>query len=211
MSFSGIASGASFSATTISGGTLFSGSTNLYSIFATLGGSGATITGAANVGSGIGLFKQTAGTTLQFNSLSAGTNITFVTGDTITINSTASGGSSRISVSGTTTTNGLTNIGQITGLTSDSTHLIESFVTAKASGTTAWGTWKKTLNVTTAGNTPTVRFVNSDFDYFSSNLSATSVTFVVSGSNINIGVSGATNNTVQWDSKYEIIVKSSRV
>ena len=119
--------------------------------------------------------------------------------------------SSRIAGSASTTTSGNTILSQISGLTANSTHLIETFVTAKSSGTTAWATYKKTLNVTTAGTAPTIRFTNSDFDYYSSNLSATTVNFVVSGTNININVSGVTNTDIQWNSAYEIVTKSTKV
>lgn len=48
---------------------------------------------ASNVGGGDGLFKEKIGVDLQFKTLLAGTNVTFVVGtDTITLNSTASGG-----------------------------------------------------------------------------------------------------------------------
>jgi hypothetical protein len=119
--------------------------------------------------------------------------------------------SSRIAGAVATTTSGNTTLSQISGLTADSTHFIEAFVTAKSSGTTAWATYKRTLSVTTAGTTPTIRFTNSDFDYFSNNLSATTVNFAVSGTNININVSGVTATDIQWNSAYEIITKSTKV
>jgi pectin methylesterase-like acyl-CoA thioesterase len=125
--------------------------------------------------------------------------------------STSGGGSSRLTGSTSTTTSGNTTLSQITGLTSDSTHFIEAYVTAKSSGTTAWGTWKRSIGVTTAGTTPTIRFTNADMDAFSQNLSATTVNFAISGVNININVSGVTNTAIQWNSAYEIITKSTKI
>lgn len=95
-----VLSSSSIISTSISGGTLFSGNTNLYSIFAPIGGGSGEVNTASNIGNGgAQLFKQKNVFDLQFRSLSAGTNITFITGDTITIN--ASGGGS-ITVSQTT-------------------------------------------------------------------------------------------------------------
>jgi hypothetical protein len=85
----GVTTATSISGGTVSGGTLYSGSTNLYSIFQTVGGSGSTITGVINLDNGLGFYKQTTGTTLLFRSISAGTNVYFTTGDTITVNSSA--------------------------------------------------------------------------------------------------------------------------
>jgi hypothetical protein len=92
LSGSGVSARAvSFSATTLSGNTLFSGSTNLYSIFAPIGGAG--ITAGQSVGLGNAIFKQVNGSTIEIRSLSAGTNITITTGDTITISAAAGTGS----------------------------------------------------------------------------------------------------------------------
>jgi len=96
----------SLSATTLSGGTILSGSTNLYAIFAPIGGSGEANT-ASNVGSGFGLFKQKTLVDLEFRSLSAGSNVTFITGDTLTINANASGGTG---FSGWTSSTGIDSI-----------------------------------------------------------------------------------------------------
>ena len=174
------------------------------------GGGGGEVNTASNIGSANNIFAQKSSLDLQFRTLSAGTNVTITSGSTtLTINST--GGNNRIGGSVSTTTIGNTTLSQISGLTSDSTHYINSFVTAKSSGTTAWGIWKRTLAVTTSGTTPTIRFINADVDSFSSNLSATTVNFSVSGTNININVSGVTNTQIQWDSAYEIISKSTRI
>jgi hypothetical protein len=73
LSGSGISARAlSFSATTLSGGTLYSGSTNLYSIFQKLGST--TITGATNLGAAQEVFKATNGQLLEFRTLS-GSNL----------------------------------------------------------------------------------------------------------------------------------------
>jgi hypothetical protein len=89
LSGSGVASRAlSFSATTLSGGTLYSGSTDLYSIFSPIGAGGG-ISAIQSVGLGNSIYKQLAGSTAEFRSISAGTNVTIVTGDTITIHAAA--------------------------------------------------------------------------------------------------------------------------
>jgi len=88
---SGTSRATSFSATTLSASTLFSGSTNLYSIFAPIGG-GAGITAGQSVGVGNAIFKQVNGSTIEIRSISAGTNVTITTGDTITINASAGSG-----------------------------------------------------------------------------------------------------------------------
>lgn len=74
---------------TISGGTLYSGSTNLYDIFATTGSG--EINTASNLVGGAGIFYQKSGVDLQFKSLSAGTNISITSNnDVIAISSTGS-------------------------------------------------------------------------------------------------------------------------
>ena len=181
---------------------------------------GGTVTGATNFTGGLSANTISA-TSIQLTSgfkLGSSTTAGYVltadaNGNGTWQQTTASGAtaSSRIAGAGTSTTSGNTTISQISGLTSDSTHLIETFVTAKSTGTTAWGTWKRTLAVTTAGTTPTIRFTNATFDSFSQNLSATTVNFAVSGTNINISVSGVTNTSIQWNSAYEIITKSTNV
>lgn len=77
------------SATTLSGSTLYSGSTNLYNIFATTGSG--EINTASNLVGGAGIFYQKSGVDLQFKSLSAGTNISITSNnDVIAISSTGS-------------------------------------------------------------------------------------------------------------------------
>ncbi len=93
-----------FSATTLSAGTLYSGTTNLYNIFATQGASGEANTASNSNVNGVPLgtsvlatlFKQKTGVDLEFRTLSAGTNISFITGDTITIQATGSGSSTLV-------------------------------------------------------------------------------------------------------------------
>lgn len=87
---SGSSSLNTISATTFSGSTLYSGSTNLYDIFATSAGSGEVNT-ASNLIGGTGIFYQKSGVDLQFKSLSAGTNISITSNnDVIAISSTGS-------------------------------------------------------------------------------------------------------------------------
>ena len=91
--FTGGITANTLSATTFSAGTIYSGSTNLYSIFAPIGGGGGEVNTASNVGSGNAIFKQKTGVNLEFRTISAGTNVTIVTGDTWTINASVAGGS----------------------------------------------------------------------------------------------------------------------
>ena len=70
---------------TLSGGTIYSGSTDLYNIFATTGSSGEANT-ASNLGAGEGLFAQKNGVDLQFKSLtSTGTSLS-ISSDASTVN-----------------------------------------------------------------------------------------------------------------------------
>jgi hypothetical protein len=91
------ASGNSVFTGTLSGGssfsanTLFSGTTNLYSIFFPIGGGSGEINTASNLGLGTGIFTQKSGFDLQFKSLSAGTNIS-LSNDSNTIVITSTGG-----------------------------------------------------------------------------------------------------------------------
>lgn len=147
----------------------------------------------------------------------SGININIITdsgNDKITFSaSTDSGGgtSSRTSNSIETTTSGTTTIGQIDTLTNNSTHFIDFYLSAKSTGTSEWGVWKRSIVVTTSGSTPTIQHENADVDKTSENLSSTSLDFVVSGSNININVIGVDSTEIQWDSAHEIIVKSTKV
>jgi len=87
----------SFSASTITGQTYWSGTTTLAQAISNLAGGGSgEINTASNVNGGplgasalVTLFKQKTGVDLEFRTLSAGTNITFISGDTVTIRATA--------------------------------------------------------------------------------------------------------------------------
>lgn len=132
------------SATTLSGETIYSGSTPLSSIFLS---TGATTT-ASSVGLGNSIFKQKTGVNLEFRSLSAGTNITITTGDTITINSTATSGSGGTSNSSLPFNLGVSASDEITALTSGDAKI--TFLTPR-SGTLS----KVVAGLTTSGSTTT--------------------------------------------------------
>jgi len=116
------------------------------------------------------------------------------------------GGSPRISGSVTTTTATPSLLDTIDTLTNPGMHIIEVFITARATAANAeWGVWKRTLAVSNFGGTVTIRQVSSDMDKSSTGLKATSVVFNISGSTVNINVTGIAATTIDWDSNYEII------
>lgn len=120
-----------------------------------------------------------------------------------------SGGSARIQSAVSTTNATPTLLDAIDTLTDNSTHIIEVFITARATAANAeWGVWKRTLAVTRFSGTVVIRQVSSDMDKQSTNLRPNSVTFAVSGTSININVTGIAATNIDWDSTYEIITLS---
>ena len=133
LSFSGTATGNAFSSTTISGGTLYSGSTNLYDIFSTGGPGGAST------------YVQPGTNTYTGGTASAPTvNVSALTINTLT----ASGASSFTTLSATTLISGSTNLYSIFATIPD-----QNDVTRVQPGT----------NITTGGtaNNPTINLIDS--------------------------------------------------
>ena len=142
-----------------------------------------------------------------------GTNVTITIADDaggdevdITIASTGGGGSSRVASSWTTTDDTSTLLDAIDTLTNSGTHIIEVFVTAReTSSNSQWGVWKRTLAVTQFSGTVAIQQVSSDMDKQSTGLVPNDVAFAVSGTSVNINVTGIASTTIDWDSQYEII------
>lgn len=138
---------------------------------------------------------------------------TFVTNSLVTkgyVDANGGGsGDTRVTGSVTTTNDTTTNVDIIDTITTDTTNIIEVFVTARETGSNSeWGIWRRTLSVTNFGGTASVRQVSADMDSQSTNLSPTSVGFSVNVSNVEINVTGIAATTIDWDSKYEIISTS---
>jgi len=99
----------------------------------------------------------------------------------------------------------VTLIDVIETLTDDSAHLIEVSVSAEQDANTKGGVWIKTLYVTKRGGTVVVQNETSTYSADDTpNLNAGSVTFAVSGGDVNINVSGAGGANYKWDSTYKI-------
>jgi hypothetical protein len=219
----------------LTGGTNLGGGTSIFSgvdgtslQFNTLsGGSNVTVTqngdtlvidspagaGEANtmssVGGGNDLYYDKVGVDLQLRTLVAGTNVTITSGaTTLTINSTASGGGGSSRITGSTQTVNATpaTLDTIDTLTDNTTNIVEVYVKAYVASAANWGVWKRTLTVTSVGGTVLIREVNADVDKTSAGLSANSVDFNVSGSDITIDVTGIAATTIDWESAYEIIL-----
>ena len=98
---------------------------------------------------------------------------------------------------------------KIDTLTTDSRHVIEVFITCNSTTSAEWGVWKRTLVVGDNGGTVTIDHENADVDKTSSGLSCDSIDFTVNGGDIDIDVTGIAATTINWNSTYEIITKSS--
>ncbi len=91
-------------------------------------------------------------------------------------------------------------------MTDNNTNIVEVYVKAYVASAANWGVWKRTLTVTSVSGTVVIREVNADVDKTSAGLSANSVDFEVSGSNINILLTGIAGTTIDWETAYEIIL-----
>ena len=117
-----------------------------------------------------------------------------------------SGGSSRTASSVSTTDATLTLLEAIDTLTNSGMHIIEVFITARETGTNSeWGVWKRTLAVSQFGGTVVVQQVSADMDKQSTGLKPGDVAFAVSGTSVNVNITGIAATNIDWDSKYEII------
>ena len=123
---------------------------------------------------------------------------------------TVGGGSTSVtfrpSGSTTTTNASLTTVQTITGITDNSTSMIEVNVKAYQASATNWGIWKRTLTVTKVSGTVTIQEENADVDKQSSGLSANSVSFSVSSGDILVQVTGIAATTINWNSSYDIVL-----
>jgi prefoldin subunit 5 len=187
---------------------VFSGNT----VAAVYHGNGSNLSGigevntASNLGGGNGVFKQKTGANLEMRTLVAGTNTTITpVGDTLVFASTG-GGSARTTATVNTTNATLTVLATISTLTDNATNLIDVYIKAYQASAAQWGVWRRTLAVTKVAGTVVIREVNADVDKQSTGLKPNSVTFTVSGGNVNINVTGIAATTITWNTAYERIL-----
>jgi len=131
-----------------------------------LSGGSSSVTGGSNIGGGIGLYSGLSAGTLQFNSLSAGTNVTITTGDTITINSTGGGGETAFSATnvGLGIIKTIAGTAPINNATQDSIAFFNSNLSSAALGCFAFG--DPTYNRAYIGNYSTeTGNINSSFAF----------------------------------------------
>jgi len=93
----------------------------------------------------------------------------------------------------------------ITTIPTDTTNLIEVFITARESTTGAeWGSWKRLVTVTKFGGTTVVQGSNIVGDQFSAGLAPGSVSFGVVSNNVVIRVQGIALTNISWNIRYDI-------
>ena len=105
----------------------------------------------------------------------------------------------------------VTTVDTIDTLTDDSSHLIDVFVSTEQDTNAGGGVWAKTLFVTKRSGTVVIQQIG---DVFFSNdatppLLGNSLTFVINAGNIDIKVKGVAAKNYKWNSKYEIIQKTT--
>lgn len=114
-------------------------------------------------------------------------------------------GVSRTSVGITTSDAANTIADTITTIPTDTTNLIEVFVTARESTTGAeWGSWKRLVTVTKFGGTTVVQGSNIVGDQFSAGLAAGSISFGIVTNNVVIRVQGIVATNISWNVRYDI-------
>lgn len=194
--------------------TITSGATVL-TINSTATGGGAQITGGTYTKStgNLVLTDSTAGTVTV-----TGITDVYITGGTLTQSTkslaltdntggtiTVTGFSTRTTGTTTTTNATLTTAATISTLASGSS-ILEAYVTAKGSSNITFGHWKRTLGVIYSGGTITLGLTNADIDYQTSLINPNSVSFNSVGTNLYLAVSGSADNTITWNTAYEIII-----
>ena len=95
-------------------------------------------------------------------------------------------------------------IGVISGFT-NGTHIIKSYVTS-FSGITTYGIWERTLGIVTTGGTPSIVINSQEIDSYSTGFLSNQVLYTPNNNNqIEIYVSGLTNENLYWESYFEIV------
>lgn len=115
----------------------------------------------------------------------------------------------RIASSVSTTDATPTEIGKIDTLADNSTHLIEVNISCKDQTNVKYGVWSILLAVTKFSGVVLIRQVDTNTHKSSSGLNASSVSFSVNGGDIDIDVVGIAATNIQWNSNYEVLIKST--
>lgn len=109
-----------------------------------------------------------------------------------------------------TTNATVTTVDTIDTLTDNSTHIIDVFVAVEQDTNVTGGVWMKKLFVTKRAGTVVIQTISNEFSADdTTNLDANSVTAVVNGGNIDIQVAGFAATNYNWNSAYEILIKST--
>lgn len=180
---------------------LYSGGTNLIDIF---GGANVVITGFT--------YNDANLLTIETN---VGGNFSVLIDEmaNLTINGvlsadTFAGGVQTISESGITTTDASQSVLDIiTGIPSDETRFVESYITAH-NDLNDYGFWKRTLGVVNISGDTSIILENADTDIYSSGLTAVNISYSATGADILVQVVGETAKAYNWISDWNIIKKS---